>query len=39
MLAAIGETFETASTDSENAPSPTQSDLITGVIVSPRPAL
>lgn len=38
MLAAIGETFETASTDSENAPSPTQSDLITGVIVSPRPA-
>ncbi|WVO19926.1 hypothetical protein I312_102003 [Cryptococcus bacillisporus CA1280] len=38
MLAAIGETFETPSTDSENAPSPTQSDLITGVIVSPRPA-
>ncbi|WVN89791.1 uncharacterized protein L203_105021 [Cryptococcus depauperatus CBS 7841] len=39
MLAAIGETFETPTSDeSGNAPSPTQSDLITGVIVSPRPA-
>ncbi|WVQ86117.1 hypothetical protein IAT38_008285 [Cryptococcus sp. DSM 104549] len=40
MLAAIGETFETAVPGSEEAeaPAPSQSDLITGVIVSPRPA-
>ncbi|TYJ53893.1 hypothetical protein B9479_005442 [Cryptococcus floricola] len=38
MLAAIGETFETPSGKAEVAPSPTQSDLVTGVIVSPRPA-
>ncbi|WRT70841.1 uncharacterized protein IL334_007840 [Kwoniella shivajii] len=40
MLAAIGETFETplAKPDDKEAPAPTQSDLVTGVIVSSRPA-
>ncbi|OCF35893.1 translation initiation factor 4E [Kwoniella heveanensis BCC8398] len=40
MLAAIGETFETPlpSPDDKEPPTPTQSDLVTGVIVSSRPA-
>ena len=40
MLAAIGETFETPLSGKENeAPAPSQSDLVTGVIVSARPSL
>ncbi|WWD20831.1 hypothetical protein CI109_105308 [Kwoniella shandongensis] len=40
MLAAIGETFETPipNADDTEAPVPKQSDLVTGVIVSSRPA-
>ncbi|WWC72712.1 uncharacterized protein I206_106676 [Kwoniella pini CBS 10737] len=40
MLAAIGETFETPlpGPDDKEAPAPSQSDLVTGVIVSSRPA-
>lgn len=41
MLAAIGETFETplAGGDEKDAQAPSQSDLVTGVIVSSRPGL
>lgn len=37
MLAAIGETFETPAKEGDETPVPTQSDLVTGVIVSARP--
>ena len=41
MLAAIGETFETLlpGAEEKEAPPPSQSDLVTGVIVSSRPGL